>query len=83
MPAVYKLAIFRKTKSFGTFWLFSLDSMDVWHYQIIQKTKSLQILICIQLQAKHVMITQEKDDVVKMVLSYRLQQNVGVELHMI
>ena len=29
------------------------------------------------------MITQRKDDGVKMVLSYRLQQNVGVELHMI
>ena len=28
-------------------------------------------------------ITQEKDDEVKMVLSYCLQQNVGVELYMI
>ena len=28
-------------------------------------------------------ITQEKNDGVKMVLSYRLQQNVSVELHMI
>ena len=51
--------------------------------QNIQKTQSLQILICSLLQAKHLVITQEKDDGVKMVLSYRLQQNVGVELHMI
>ena len=33
MPAVHKTAISRKTKSFGTFCLFFLDSMDVWHYQ--------------------------------------------------
>ena len=45
--------------------------------------KSLQILICSLLQVKHLMITREKDDEVKMVLSYRLQQNVSVELHMI
>ena len=50
---------------------------------IIQKTQSLQILICSLLQAKHLVITQEKNDGLKMVLSYRLQQNVGVELHMI
>ena len=51
--------------------------------QIIQKTQSLQILICSLLQAKHLVITQEKENGVKMVLSYRLQQHVGVELHMI
>ena len=51
-------------------------------HQIIQKTQSLQILICSQLQAKHLAITQEKDNGVKMVLSYGLQQNVAVELHM-
>ena len=51
--------------------------------QIIQKTQSLQILIRSLLQAKHLVTTQEKDDGVKMVLSYRLQQNVAVELHMI
>ena len=28
-------------------------------------------------------MTQENDDVVKMVLSYRFQQNVSVELHVI
>ena len=39
--------------------------------------------MCRLLQAKHLVITQEKDDGVKMVLSYRLQQNVGVELYMI
>ena len=52
-------------------------------HQIIQKTESLQILICSLLQAKHLVITQEKNDGVKMVLSYRLQQHVGVELYMI
>ena len=52
-------------------------------HQIIQKTQSLQILICSLLQAKHLVINQGKDDGTKMVLSYRLQQNVGVELHMI
>ena len=35
------------------------------------------------LQAKHLVITLENDDKLKMVLSYRLQQNVVVELHMI
>ena len=37
--------------------------------------KSLQLLICRLLQIKHLVITKEKDDGVKMVLSYRLQQN--------
>ena len=50
--------------------------------QIIQKTQSLQYLISSVLQAKHLVITLEKDDCSKVVLSYRLQQNVGVELHM-
>ena len=49
----------------------------------MQKTQSLQILICRQLQAKHLVITQEKYIGIKMVLSYRLQQNASVELHMI
>ena len=40
-------------------------------------------LTCSLLQAKHFVITQEKDDGVNMVLSYRLQQNVGDKLHMI
>ena len=84
MPAVHKTAISGETKSFGTFCLFFLDSMDVWHYQSnIQKTQSLQIVICSLLQAKHLVITQEKNYKVKVVLSYRLQQNVGVEQHMI
>ena len=39
--------------------------------------------MCSQLQAKHLVINQEKDDGVKMVLSNRLQQNVSVEQHMI
>ena len=33
VPTIDKIAISRKTKSFGTFWLLFLDSMDVWHYQ--------------------------------------------------
>ena len=33
VPAVHKIAISRKTKSFGTFCLFFLDSRDLWHYQ--------------------------------------------------
>ena len=33
MPAVDKITISRKTKSFGTFCLFFLDSMDLGHYQ--------------------------------------------------
>ena len=41
------------------------------------------MLICSLLQAKHLVISQEKDDGVSMVLSYRLQQNASVELHMI
>ena len=51
--------------------------------QIIQKTQTLQILICSLIQAKRLVITQENHEGVKMVLSYRLQQNVGVQLHMI
>ena len=34
--------------------------------------------MCSQLQAKHLVITQEKDNVVKMVLSYCLEKNVSV-----
>ena len=33
VPAVHKTAISRKTKYFGTFCLFFLDSMDLWHYR--------------------------------------------------
>ena len=33
VPAVHKIAMLRKTKSFGTFCLFFLDSMDLWVYQ--------------------------------------------------
>ena len=32
MPTVHKIAISRKTKYFGTFSLFFLDSLDPWHY---------------------------------------------------
>ena len=63
--------------SFSIAWIFGIIN------QIIQKTQSRQILICSLLQAKHLVITQVKDDGVKIFLSYRLQQNVGVELHMI
>ena len=84
MPAFHKTAISRKTKSFGTFWVFFLDSMDVWHYKSnYPKNSKSTNLICSQLHAKHLVITQEKDGGVNMVLSYGLQQNVEVELHMI
>ena len=33
VPAVHKTAVFRKTKSFGAFCLFFLDSIDVWQFQ--------------------------------------------------
>ena len=63
--------------SFSIAWIFGIIN------QIIQKTQSLQTIICSLLQAKHLVIIQEKDDGIKMVLSNRLQQNVGVELYMI
>ena len=63
MPAVHKIAISRKTKCFGTFCLFFLDSMGLCIInRNIQKTRSLQISICSLLQAKHLVITQGKDD---------------------
>ena len=85
VPTVHKIEISRKTNSFGTFWVFFHDIMDVWHYQSnypkdLSKKRILQILICSLLQAKHLVITQEKDNGIKMVLLYCLQQNVGVEL---
>ena len=88
MPAVHIIAIFRKTNSFDTFWLFFLDSMNVWHYpsnysQRFIKKCNRKILICSLLQAKHLVITQGKDEWVKIVLSYGLQQNVSVKKHMI
>ena len=43
-------------------------------HQNIQKAQSLQIFICSLFQAKHLVITQENDDGVKMVLTYGLQQ---------
>ena len=63
--------------SFLIAWMFGIIN------QIIQKTQSLQILICSLLQAKHTVITQEKDDGLKMVHSYRLQPNASVELYML
>ena len=63
--------------SFSIAWMFGIID------QIIQKTQNLQILICSLLQARHLVTIQEKNVGVKIVLSYRLQQNVGVELHMI
>ena len=83
MLAFHKIAISRKTKSFGTFWVFFLDT---WIFgiinQIIQKDLSKNEVYKFY-QAKRLVITHEKDDGVKMVLFYRLQQNVSVELHMI
>ena len=58
-------------------WIFGIINQN------IQKIQSLQILICSLLQAKRLVITQENDNGTKMVLSYCLQQNVAVELHMI
>ena len=40
-------------------------------------------LICGPLQAKHLVITQDENDGVKMVPFYGLQQNVSVKQHMI
>ena len=60
--------------------------MDFWGYQskhskrLIDKS-SLQISICCLLQAKHLVIAQEKNEELKMVLSYCLQQHVSVKLH--
>ena len=82
LTTFYKIAISRKTKFFGTSWLFFLDSMDLWQYPFKKnhrKTMS-QIFVC---KAKDLVITQGKEKEAKMVLSYFLQQNVGVELHMI
>ena len=61
--------------SFSIAWIFGITN------QIIQKTQSLQISIFSLLQAKHLVITQ--DDGLTMVLSYCLQQNASVELHMV
>ena len=51
--------------------------------KMIIKIKSLQIVICSLLQTKHLVITQQEDDGVKIFLSYLLQQLffVSVELH--
>ena len=58
--------------------------MDLSHYQSnYSKDLKSANLKCSVLQAKHLMIIQEKDDRVKVVLSYCLQQNVSVQLHMI
>ena len=82
MPKLHNIAISRKTKSFGTFCLFFLDSMDLCHHQSSyskeSKTTNLNT-VCSLFQAKHLVIIHEKDDGLKMVLSYRLQQNVSVE----
>ena len=51
--------------------------------KIYRQMKFLQIVICCLLQAKHLVITQDKDEGVKMVFSHLLQLNVDVELHII
>ena len=85
MPALHKTAISRKTNPLVLLAIF-LYSMDLWHYPTnyskrFIKKGSIQVLICSLLQAKHLVITQEKEDWVNMVLCYLLQQNVSVELH--
>ena len=45
VPALHKIAIFRKTKYFGTFCLFFLDSMDVWHYSSNYSKKFIVVLV--------------------------------------
>ena len=80
VPALYKTAISRKTKSFGTFWLFFLDSMDLWHY-LSNYSKRFIDKLCSLLQAKHLVVTQERGGKDGPFLC--LQQNVGVKLHMI
>ena len=84
MPELHNIAVSR-SKSLGTFCLFFPDSMDLYSSKYSKrfiKKRSLQILIGSQLQAKYLVITQEKDEGVKMVLSY-LFQHVSVKLHMI
>ena len=34
VPAFHNIAISEKTKSFGTFCLFFLNDMDLWHYPL-------------------------------------------------
>ena len=41
VPALHKIAISRKTKSFSIFCLSILDSMDPWHYLSIYSKKLL------------------------------------------
>ena len=59
---------------FSISWIFGIIN------QITQKdslkNEVYKFLICSLLQTKHLVITQEKDDRVKVALSYRLQQNV-------
>ena len=84
MPAVHKIAISRKTKSVGTFCQFFLNSMYLWHYQSNYSKDSKSTNFDMNPPpSKTLGDHPRKDNGVKMVLSYRLQQNVSVELHMI
>ena len=83
MTAVHKIAISRKTKSFGTFCLL-FDNLDVWHYQSNYSKDSKSANFNMQpTPSKTLNDYPRQRQGVKMVLSYRLQQNVGVEPHMI
>ena len=88
MACQVEIAISTKPKFFGTFCLFFLDyreyrslaiSIKIFK-TIVLKMRSLINLICSQLQAKHLVNTQEKKTGIKMVLFYVLQQNISVEL---
>ena len=84
MPTVHEIAISRKTKSFGTFCLFFLGSMDLWYYQSNYSKDSKSTNFNMQpTPSKTLGEYPRKKDEVKMVLSYRLQQNVSAKLHRI
>ena len=84
MSAVHKIAISRKTKSFGIFCLLFLDNMELWHYQSNYSKDSKSAYFNMQpTPSKTLGDHPRQRQGVKMVLSYRLQQNVSVELHMI
>ena len=59
VPAFQKIAISAKTNYYGTFCLFFLDSMNHGRYlskystRLIEKMKSLNILICSEFEVKH------------------------------
>ena len=65
MPLFDKIAISTKTNYFGTFCLFSFESIDLLHYpsniqKDSSKMKGLNILSSSQLQAQHLVIPPKK-----------------------